>query len=385
MSIKSTGDFVDTAIASYLTHRINAGDFPSAVYFVAEKGEVGLHGAVGNAVVTPQQIEASTDIIYDLASLTKVLVTTLLLARALQDRSLSLDHRLAALLPGFDVEGKRSILLRDLLVHTSHLTAWKPLYLLTGDPSGILGEIAGSTADYRKDEVGYSDLNFIVLGAILEQLGGTTLNHIARELFDELGLASTMFNPEIELHHRIAASENGNEFEKHTCIEKGYLTERQADAHPFFRQHTIWGEVHDGNAYFMGGVAGHAGLFSTAGETFEIAQQFLPAYSRVLSPATCQLFRTNFTPGLNEHRSPGFQLASSPDSTAGSRMSPESFGHLGFTGTSMWIDPVKERVFILLTNRTHAHEPPFVNINSVRRAFHDMAVDSLEKRLIATN
>ena len=128
----------------------------------------------------------------------------------------------------------------------------------------------------------------------------------------------------------------------------------------------------------MGGVAGHAGLFSTAEEVFKIAQQFLPRFTALLKPETCELFCTNFTPGMNEHRSFAFQLASTPDSTAGTLMSPQSFGHLGFTGTSLWIDPVAERVFILLTNRTHNHALPFVNINSVRRRFHDLAIGQLD-------
>lgn len=145
-----------------------------------------------------------------------------------------------------------------------------------------------------------------------------------------------------------------------------------------FRKHLIWGEVHDGNAYFMGGVAGHAGLFSTAEEVFKIALQFLPQYTQLLKPETCESFRTNFTKGMNEDRSFAFQLASTKDSTAGTKMSPESFGHNGFTGTSLWIDPVKDRIFILLTNRTHNRELPFANINAVRRRFHDLAIDCLD-------
>jgi CubicO group peptidase (beta-lactamase class C family) len=147
-----------------------------------------------------------------------------------------------------------------------------------------------------------------------------------------------------------------------------------------WREGTIWGEVHDGNAYFLGGAAGHAGLFSTASETFGLAQQFLPRSTTLLKPETCLLFRTNMTKGLNEARSFAWQLAATPESTAGPRLPPEAFGHLGFTGTSCWIDPTSERVFILLTNRTHAHTLPFANINSVRRCFHTLAVEALERR-----
>jgi CubicO group peptidase (beta-lactamase class C family) len=127
----------------------------------------------------------------------------------------------------------------------------------------------------------------------------------------------------------------------------------------------------------MNGVSGHAGLFSTAAETFKIALQFLPHQTKLLKPETCELFRTNFTPTLNEARSIAFQLAATEKSTASEALAKDSFGHLGFAGTSLWIEPQSERIFILLTNRTHAHALPFVNINSTRRKFHEIAVSLL--------
>lgn len=147
-----------------------------------------------------------------------------------------------------------------------------------------------------------------------------------------------------------------------------------------WREGLIWGEVHDGNAYFLGGASGHAGLFSTAHETARIAEQFIAERTVLLRPVTCEMFRTNMTPGLNEARSFGWQLAATADSTAGPDLPPESFGHTGFTGTSCWIDAERERIFVLLTNRTHAHALPFVNINSVRRRFHSLAVTALGKQ-----
>jgi len=145
-----------------------------------------------------------------------------------------------------------------------------------------------------------------------------------------------------------------------------------------WREHLIWGEVHDGNAYFLGGAAGHAGLFSTARETLRLAAQFLPRHTRLLKPETCALFRLNLTPGFEEARSLAWQLAATPDSTAGPNLAPDSFGHLGFTGTSCWIDPNTERIYILFTNRTHVRHLPFVNINSVRRQFHTLAAARLD-------
>ncbi len=402
-------------ISKFLHERIDAGDFPSAVYLVAEKGEIVLHGALGNAVVEPEVIKAESDTIYDLASLTKPLVTGLLCAALIENGEIALTDTIATYFDAFDTVEKRNITIRHLITHVSGFKAWLPFYLCKNPPAidgasamgfcdkrikdFVLNEIARRPATQTVDSwVVYSDLNFILLGLLVEKIYGRDLNYIlVTELYEKLGLFRTFFGGAIDLKHEIAASEKGNEFEKQTCIEQGYLqppvkfgvptlvgetvTKRPAEAGTpnAFREDTIWGEVHDGNAYFMGGVAGHAGLFSTAEETFKIAQQFLPSSTTILKPETCELFRTNFTVGMNEHRSLGFQLASTPESTAGTSMSPESFGHLGFTGTSLWLDPARERIFILLTNRTHNHALPFVNINSVRRKFNDLAVKYLDE------
>lgn len=365
---------MDEAIRTLLAERIEAGDFPSAVYLVAQKGEIVMHDALGFAVVEPDRIEARKDTIYDVASLTKTLVTGLLTAQVIETGEIGLDGQLAKYLAPFAAEDKKAITINDLLVHTSGMKPWLPLALVAESPADVLSAIARTPLDYATgSRVVYSDLNFIVLQALIEKLGGTSIDRSAEErIFGPLGLVDTMFGPPGDLLWRIAASEKGRRFERQMLVEKGYVIQSQRD------EQVIWGEVHDGNARFLGGVAGHAGLFSTAEEGFRIAQQFLPNHTQLLNPKTCELFTTNFTPGLNEHRSFAFQLASTPDSTAGARMSPESFGHLGFTGTSLWIDPVKERVFILLTNRTHNRELPFANINGVRRRFHDLAIEALE-------
>jgi CubicO group peptidase (beta-lactamase class C family) len=193
----------------------------------------------------------------------------------------------------------------------------------------------------------------------------------------------------------VAACElGGNTYERGMCEAGGHAPEGQAheqahgqaqgqveaeNAGGAWREGLIWGEVHDGNAYFLGGAAGHAGLFSNAHETLRLAGQFMAARTELLAPETCQLFRTDMTPNLNEARSFAWQLAATPDSTAGVLLPPDSFGHLGFTGTSCWIDAARERVFILLTNRTHTRTLPFVNINGVRRQFHTLAVAALER------
>jgi CubicO group peptidase (beta-lactamase class C family) len=152
------------------------------------------------------------------------------------------------------------------------------------------------------------------------------------------------------------------------------------EAYRSWRERLIWGEVHDGNGYFLGGVAGHAGLFSTASETLVLANQFLAEQSKLLNAETCAMFPKNWTEGLEEARSIAWQLAATKDSAAGLDLPPDSFGHSGFTGTSCWIDSHHQRVFVLLTNRTHARQLPFVNINSVRRQFHSLAVAALNNQ-----
>ncbi len=390
-------------ISKFLQERIGANDFPSAVYLVAEKGEIVMHEALGYAVVEPERIEARVDTIYDLASLTKVLATGMLAAKLTERFKVDLNDPICRFFERFDTNEKRAITVGNLLSHTSGFEAWLPLYLLNdaSEPHSqhvretikindlVLNTIGRRPLTHAIDsKVVYSDLNFILLGFLVETLFGSSLSEIFNlEAANELRLSRTFFGGWSGLRRETAASEKGNEFEKNTCIEKGYRTpfavaggtDQISDFQSAFRSYQIWGEVHDGNAHFMGGAAGHAGLFSTAEEVFKIAQQFLPNYSTLLKPETCDLFRTDLAPGMKEHRSFAFQLATTPESTAGSRMSPESFGHLGFTGTSLWIDPVKERVFILLTNRTHAHDLPFVLLNSVRRRFHDLAIERLEQ------
>lgn len=364
-------------ISEYLQSRIDTKDFPSAVYLVAEKGEIVLQDAIGLAVVEPEKIEAKLDTIYDLASLTKVLVTSLLCAKLIGSGEINLSDKIAKYFTEFDTDEKREITIENLLTHTSGFVNWKPFYLISNFKSEIPNLISEMPlANSINSIVVYSDLNFLMIGFLLEKIYQKKIDEIARkEIFAPLNLQNTFFNPPKELQKRIAASEKGNEFEKKTCIELGYEIRNSQSQ---FRIRTIWGEVHDGNCYFMNGVSGHAGLFSTAAEIFKIAQQFLPNYTTLLKPETCQLFRKNFTPNLNEARSIAFQLAETKDSSAGLALSKNSFGHLGFTGTSLWIEPETERIFILLTNRTHAHELPFVILNSVRRRFHELVCSEFQ-------
>lgn len=372
---------VEPRIEALLAERIAAGDFPSAVYVVAERGRAVYAGALGDAVREPARHPATLETIYDLASLTKPLVTGLLSALYAERGLLELDAEVAQYVPEFAREDKRRIKVRQLLTHTSGLPAWRPLYLLcAGDRERVLSVLAAQALEYEAGtRVVYSDLGFITLGFLLQRLAGLTLAELAgREIFEPLRLKRSVFNPASAWQTGIAACESGGNGHERGMCEGEY----GADApHAFdWRGETVWGEVHDGNAYFLGGAAGHAGLFSTAAEALRLAGQFVAASTQLLRPDTCRLFRTNLTEGLDEARSLAWQLAATQGSTAGPRLPPDSFGHLGFTGTSCWTDPEAERTFILLTNRTHARPLPFVNINAVRRSFHTLAVEALESR-----
>jgi serine-type D-Ala-D-Ala carboxypeptidase len=358
-------------LSAFLTQHISAGEFPSAVYLVGERDQVIFADALGHSVVEPYRIANKLDTIYDLASLTKPLVTGMLCARRIELGELTLDSSVSHYLPEFERTDKQMITVRELLTHTAGLPAWRPLYILAEDePERAAGAIANLDLEYKPGtRVVYSDLGFIALGILLERMTGHRLADMARqEIFQPLELKQTFFNPENALQTGIAACETGNAYEMSMCEDGAYKNSRQR---------LIWGEVHDGNAYFLRGAAGHAGLFSTASEVFLLAQQFLAESSRLLKPDSCKLFRQNMTDGLEEARSLGWQLAATKDSTAGAELPPDSFGHNGFTGTSLWIDPEHRRVFVLLTNRTHAHGLPFANINAVRREFHRLATSAL--------
>ncbi|MFN3418692.1 MAG: serine hydrolase domain-containing protein [Pyrinomonadaceae bacterium] len=361
-------------ITEFLTRHVEAGDFPSAVFLVGKGGETVFRGAVGNAVVIPEIIAADVNTIYDLASLTKPLVTALLTAIAIERRLIGENDTTGHYFKDCEA-GIAKIPIRGLAAHISGLPAWLPLYLLAANPDDAIRHILHIKTG-GVHEVIYSDLNYILLGSILEKVFEMPIGKAAAEfIFRPLGLQDVMFRPNENLRPRIAASETGNRYEEQACREK-FPDLRIPNG--VFRERLIWGEVHDANAWFLGGEAGHAGLFGTVDAVFAIAKQFLPRLTSLLDPAHCSIFRKNLTEGFNEARSFGFQMAFSPDSTAGSKLSPNAFGHTGFTGTSLWIEPESETVFILLTNRTHNRPLPFANINAVRRRFHEIAAQSLD-------
>src|SRR6266487_659757 len=233
----------ERSISSLLAERVAAGDFPSAVYLISERGHEVFADALGHSVLGPHRLEASLKTIYDLASLTKPLITGLLCARRIELGELTLDSALSHYLPEFDRTDKQMITVRELLTHTSGLPAWRPLYVQAeGRRDATVAAIASERLEYRPGtHVVYSDLGFIALGFLLERMTGVGFVELAyREIIEPLKLNHTFFNPGIGIRTRIAASEKGNVYEQETS-SRTEATGAQVDS-SFWRENVIWGE-----------------------------------------------------------------------------------------------------------------------------------------------
>ena len=355
-------------IQEYLRAHVEAGDFPGASYLVAEEGRVLAEGALGLAVERPERIPAATSTLYDLASLTKPLAGALLAARLALAGRLAREDRLARHLPEWDPEGEASrITLLDLLTHRSGLPAWKPVYVYAADRDGYLRYLKRLALERPPGaRVAYSDPGYILLGFALERAGGASLDRLFAEMVtNPLHIPDLLYRPAPALRRRIAATEEGNRRER-------LLAGPEGDGYNGWRAELAWGEVHDLNARALGGISAHAGLFGTARAVHRVAQEVLGPGTGLLEESQRELLSTNLTAGLGEDRSLGFLLASSHDTAAGDALSRRSFGHTGFTGTSLWIDPDARRVYVLLTNRVH---PEFreMDMNAIRLGFHQVA------------
>lgn len=341
---------------------LNQDAFAGAVGLVLHRGEVVLHRAAGWACREPEYVPMTTDTIFDLASLTKVVATLPCVLRLATEDRLLLDRPVRAVLPALGTaEWSARVTVRHLLSHTSGLPAWRPLYLEAHGPDEYLAAIARVAPEAAPGErVIYSDLNFLLLGELVRAYTGRDIATVAQELvFGPLGLTTT-FCPPPAWQRRIAATERGNAYEQ-------ALAGPAAATFPRWRTEVIWGAVHDGNAFYgLDGIAGHAGLFGAATDLARYGQFWLQCgvwAGRELLPAAlvAEAIRPQ-APG----RGLGWVLASSGASSAHG-LSPNAFGHTGFTGTSLWIDPERALVIVLLTNRVH----PVVRdgIESVRAAF----------------
>jgi len=348
-----------------LDRAVADGAFPGGVLAVGLNGQLAVH-PFGKLEREGQAYEADEDSIYDVASLTKPIVTTTAVMMLVQQGRLDLDRAVETYLPEFAVAAKSDpnpawrarVTLRTLLLHDSGLPDHRDFYKDAKGHNVVLARVlAEPLVREPGTKVEYSDLGFILLGEIIERLTGESLDTFAkREIFDTLGMDRSMFNPPRKLREDIAPTEMDSSF----------------------RKRLVWGEVHDENAWAMGGIAGHAGLFSTAPDIAAYAQMILNGgiygHERILAYSTIRRFTAHQTIA-GSSRTLGWDVPEEP-SSSGRYFSAASFGHTGFTGTSLWIDPERKLFVVLLTNRvnpTRANE----KIRQVRPALHDVIFGGL--------
>ena len=387
-----------------LDKAIADAEIPGAVVLarMPREGELLEHCSVrGLAAVRPERLPMTRETIFDLASLTKPIATATAVMRLASEGAIDLDEPVAKYVPAAGERGKEHVRVRHLLSHASGLKPWRPFHeallererkkgeRLLGTPAAkeaILERIHRSTLVHEPGEAAvYGDLDFILLGELVETVAKRPLDEFCAErIFAPLGLADTRFvrlgdgQPPLAdtIRRRFAATEN--------CPWRG---------------HVLWGEVHDPNAWAMGGVAGHAGLFAPADDVLRFAQAVLDAWhgrgddalERVLPREWLRRFLTrpegpaaaaagpegaaSAPDGASATWTLGWDTPTPGASSSGQHFTPgATVGHLGFTGTSLWIDLEREAVVVMLTNRVHlvAKRSPF----KLRALVHDLVMES---------
>ncbi|HWI66044.1 MAG TPA: serine hydrolase domain-containing protein [Symbiobacteriaceae bacterium] len=347
--------------------------YAGAVAAVGDSNGIWEMRAFGMAAVEPDQVPMGTDTIFDLASLTKVVATTPAILRLLEEGAFVLETPVTHILPDFK---DARVTMRHLLTHTSGLPAWRALYLdCQGWEEYMAAICAMPLVRDPGTQVEYSDLGFILLGGIIQRVTGQPLpEYCRRTVFEPLGMKCTWL-PTVP-NAAMAATERGNQVEYGMCKER-------AEAFPRWRREVIWGEVNDGNAHYgLQGVSSHAGLFGTADDLARYARAWLRKGEGMLGRYTVALATRSHTTGLpGENRGLGWQkppTALFPNGrfNGGDMLSPAAFGHTGFTGTSVWIDPEKDLFAILLTNRLHPVATD--GLFAVRPAFHNAVIATLQ-------
>ncbi|MDP6977399.1 MAG: serine hydrolase domain-containing protein [Myxococcota bacterium] len=364
---------------------IERAEIPGAVVVarMPKEGEVLEHECVrGHAVLQPERLPMTRKTIFDLASLTKPLATTASIMLLVKDGLVDLDDPVAKVLPSFADRDKEAVTIRHLLTHSSGLKPWRGFHELLiqkerktgervlGTPEGrawILDRVLRSGLVHDPGEAAvYGDLDFIALGALVEEVTKQPLDRFCAErIFEPLGMNDTRFLPlpvdgssgvPEPLRRRIAATED--------CA---------------WRDRIVWGEVHDPNASAMGGVAGHAGLFAPADDVMTFALAFLDGWhgrSEFFPQELVRTFCARQHLPEDSDWALGWDTPTKGSSSSGERFSENSVGHLGFTGTSLWIDLEREAIVVMLTNRVHlvAKRSRF----DLRPAVHDFIIDAFD-------
>ena len=322
-------------LKKYLIDCIEKGKFPGCVCWVGNDKNTLFYESFGHAQIKPKKIKINKNTIFDLASLTKPIATALSIMILYEQYKLKLDDPIEKFLIEFKdkTNGKKTI--KQLLIHTSGIQAWFPIYLLNKDEQL---EFLTNT-NTGKHEVIYSCLGYIILGLIIESIAGCKLNIFCYDnIFKKLSLKNTMFGP--VKRKNIASTEFGNEHEKKMALKYGDPSKTQ------WRDYLIKGQVHDGNSFYAyDGVSGNAGLFSNVSDLVRLMRAYFAG--KIIKKQTMKMMIKDYTKGT-EQRGLGWLINPYPN-----LLSPNSFGHTGFTGTLLVCDPKSNLIIILLTNAVH--------------------------------
>ncbi len=350
-----------SAVDVVLEKAVQDGTFPGVVVLVRQNGQVVYRKAHGYRSLEPDAASLSEETVFDLASLTKPLATTVALMRFVAEKKVRLDDRISRFFPNFGTCGKTTTTIRQLLSHSSGLPAWRPYYeslrprkkkitqLATlGSQSArdfIYAQVQREKAEYTPGSRAlYSDLGFMLLGALVEDMSGTSLDQYCwNKIYRPLGLQAIGF---INL-------ERLRQKKYETATEMIAPTERCP-----WRKRLLCGEVHDDNAYAMGGVSGHAGLFAPIDEVDRLVSALVACHagSHPFLPAAVVRDFWTVNPAVPDSTwACGWDTPAPHGSSAGELFSSRSIGHLGFTGTSVWIDLERNTHIIMLSNRVHPH------------------------------
>jgi CubicO group peptidase (beta-lactamase class C family) len=358
-------DRIDAAVAASLKH----GDCPGAVVLVVHEDEIVFRKAYGSRAVKPESVPMTVDTVFDLASLTKPIATATSVMLLLEQEKLKLSDTVGKHWPAFAANGKEDVTIEHLLLHTSGLTADNAVTDYADGRAKALERIAALKLEAPTGtRFRYSDVGFIVLGELVEKIGGMPVDRFARKhIFEPLKMTNTTFTPPEEWRKRIAPT--------------GLRDDK-----------IILGEVHDPRAFKLGGVAGHAGLFSTADDIARYCRMILRGGeldgTRILTEKTVKLFtephevkgaanKDGAIPKLA--RSLGWDVDTSYSAQRGTLFTKgEGFGHTGFTGTSVWIDPGTKTAVIVLTNRVHPEDKG--NVVQLRREIGTIVAQAVGKK-----
>lgn len=334
---------------------------PGAAVAIGRRGRLVMSRGFGRIDWAPGAAAVTDSTLYDLASVTKVVAATTAAMLLEEAGQLDIERSVASYLPAFDLPDKRSITIRMLLTHTSGMKSWHPLWKeAKGRDQYLAGIVKYPLAHAPGDTADYTDWNMVVLQLVIERITGQPLDvYLQGRVFGPLGMRDTRYNPSADIRLRVAPTETAD-----------------------FRGGQVWGTVHDETAWVLGGVSGNAGLFSSARDLAIFAQMMLAGGSyngvRILRPQT--IARWTARQRANASRALGWDTPA-PNSSAGRYLSPRSWGHTGFTGTSIWVDPEQGLFVVLLTNRVNPTRDN-QRIGPLRRVVIDAVATSIVDQVI---